>query len=55
MSARPGQSGTVYRFRGNWIGQWLEVVWPAARIIKTTAEFDKFSDRWNRNTITMAL
>ena len=26
MSARPGQSGTVYRFRGNWIGQWLEDV-----------------------------
>jgi integrase len=26
MSARPGQSGTVYRFRDNWIGQWLEDV-----------------------------
>lgn len=24
MSARPGQAGTVYRYRGNWIGQWLE-------------------------------
>ena len=38
---------------------WPEVpanfVWPAARIIKTTAEFDEFSDRWSRNTITMAL
>ncbi len=26
MSARPGQAGTVYRFRDNWIGQWLEDV-----------------------------
>ena len=26
MSARPGQAGTVYRYRGNWIGQWLEDV-----------------------------
>jgi integrase len=24
MSARPGQAGTVYRYRANWIGQWLE-------------------------------
>jgi integrase len=26
MSARPGQSGSVHRFRDNWIGQWLEDV-----------------------------
>jgi integrase len=24
MSARPGQGGSVYRHRKNWIGQWLE-------------------------------
>ena len=26
MSARPGQAGAVYKYRGNWIGQWLEDV-----------------------------
>lgn len=26
MSCRPGQAGSVYRFRKNWIGQWLEDV-----------------------------
>lgn len=30
-----------------------DFVWPAARIINTTSEFDELSDRWN--TVTMTL
>lgn len=30
-----------------------DFVWPPARIIRTTAEFDEFSDRWSRVTMTL--
>jgi hypothetical protein len=46
MSARSGQAGTVYRFRDNWIGQWLK----DANVLDMAANWIAQSiaqNRWN--------